>query len=189
MAAADPRLVGDHAGDARRLGARPLLAGVSRPLLRRRHRRAACGDLRRGSRLRGDEARRRHLLDIPAARLRSADPRRRAAESARRVRDRSRRHRRRRRRDAHRRVRLVVPALRPQHDRDGARRRERMPADALHGVHARHAGGGSLSARKRARRRPSSSDDDARCRSARARSAARRRVARTGSRSSPSAAW
>ena len=37
----------------------------------------------------------------------------------------------------HRRVRPVVPALPSQHDGDGARRRERMPADALHGVHAR----------------------------------------------------
>ena len=32
-------------------------------------------------------------------------------------------------------------------------RRERVPADALHGVHARHAGRGALSARHRARRR------------------------------------
>ena len=62
-------------------------------------------------------------------------------------------HRRRRRRDAHRRVRPLVPALPAEHDGDGARRRERMPADALHGVHARHAGGGPLSARHRARRR------------------------------------
>ena len=91
----------DHAGDARGLGARPLLAGIPGALLRRRHRRAACGDVRRGARVRGDEARRRHLLDVPAARLRSADPRRRAAEPAGRVRDRPRRHRRRRRRDAH----------------------------------------------------------------------------------------
>ena len=50
---------------------------------------------------------------------------------------------------------LVVPALPAQHDGDGARRRERMPADALHGVHARHAGGGSLSARQRPGRRRS----------------------------------
>ena len=145
----------DHAGDARGLGARPLLAGVSGALLRRRHRRAARGDVRRGSRVRGHEARRRDLFDVPAARLRSADPRRGAAESARRVRDRPRGHRRRRRRDAHGRVRSFVPALPAQHDGDGARRRERMPADALHGVHAGHAGGGSLSARQRSRRRRS----------------------------------
>ncbi len=58
----------DHAGDARGLGARPLLAGVSGALLRRRHRRAARGDVRRRARVRGHEARRRHLLDVPAAR-------------------------------------------------------------------------------------------------------------------------
>ncbi len=150
MAARDPRLVAHHAGDARGLGPRPLFAGVSRPLLRRRHRRAARGDVRRGPRLRGHEAGRRDLFDVPAARLRPADPRRRAAEPAGGVRDRPRRHRRRRRRDAHRRVRPLVPALPAQHDGDGARRRERMPADALHGVHARHADRGALSARQRA---------------------------------------
>jgi 1-deoxy-D-xylulose-5-phosphate synthase len=56
-------------------------------------------------------------------------------------------HRRRRRRDALRRVRPDLPALRAQHDGDDAVRRERVPADALHRVHARHAERGSLSAR------------------------------------------
>ena len=64
--------------------------------------------------------------------LRPADPRRRAAEPAGAVRDRSRRARRRRRRDAHRRVRSRLPALPAEHDGDGAVRRERMPADAVH---------------------------------------------------------
>ena len=105
MAARDRAPRRDHAGDARGLGPRPLLAGIPGSLLRRRHRRAACGDVRRGARVRGHEAGRRHLFDVPAARLRPADPRRRAAEPAGRVRDRPRRHRRRRRRDAHRRVR------------------------------------------------------------------------------------
>ena len=140
-----------HAGDARGLGPRALLAGVPGPLLRRRHRRAARGHLRRRARLRGHEAGGRDLLDVPAARLRPADPRRRAAEPAGGVRDRPRRHRRRRRRDAHRRLRPFVPALPAQHDGDGAGRRERVPADALHGVHAGHADRGALSARQRAR--------------------------------------
>jgi 1-deoxy-D-xylulose-5-phosphate synthase len=41
--------------------------------------------------------------------------------------------------DAPRRVRPLVPALHPQHDRDGPRRRERVPADALHGILHRRA--------------------------------------------------
>ncbi len=143
----------DHAGDARRLGARALLAGVPGALFRRRHRRAARGDVRRRPRLRGHEAGRRDLFDVPAARLRPADPRRRAAEPAGGVRDRPRRHRRRRRRDAHRRVRSFLPALPAEHDGDGAGRRERVPADALHGVHAGHARRRPLSARRRTRGR------------------------------------
>ena len=93
-----------HAGDARGLGPRALLAGISGALFRRRHRRAARGDVRGRSRVRGHEARRRDLFDVPAARLRPADPRRRAAEPPGGVRDRPRRHRRRRRRDPHRRA-------------------------------------------------------------------------------------
>ena len=49
-----------------------------------------------------------------------------------RVRARPRRPGRRRRRDARRRLRPRLPALRAEHDGDGARRRERVPADALH---------------------------------------------------------
>ena len=134
----------DHAGDARGLRARPLLAGISGALLRRGHRRAARGHVCRGTRVRGDEADRRHLFDVPAARLRPAHSRCRAAETGCRVRDRPRRDRRGRRRDALRRLRLDLSALRAQHDGDGALRRERVPADALHRLHARLAGRGSL---------------------------------------------
>ena len=77
-----------------------------------------------GSRLRRHEARRRDLLDIPAARVRSTHPRRRAAESARHVCDRSRRTGRRRRRDAPRQLRPIVSALHSESDAHGASRRE-----------------------------------------------------------------
>ena len=116
-------------------------------LLRRRDRRAARGDLRRRHRLRGAQARGGDLLDLPAARLRPADPRRRDPEPAGAVRAGPRRHRRRRRPDAQRRVRLRLPAHGAEPGRDGARRRERVPADAVHRVPDRWAGGGPVSAR------------------------------------------
>jgi 1-deoxy-D-xylulose-5-phosphate synthase len=106
-----------------------------------------------GLALRGHEACRRDLLDVPPARVRPAHPRRRAAEPAGGVRHRSRRDRRRRRSHAPRRVRSFVPALHSEHDRDGAGRRERVPADAVHRLPAGHADGRSLSARQRPRRR------------------------------------
>jgi 1-deoxy-D-xylulose-5-phosphate synthase len=61
-----------------------------------------------GARVRGHEAGRRDLLDVPAARLRPADPRRCDPEPAGALRARSRRDRRRRRADAQRRFRLRV---------------------------------------------------------------------------------
>ena len=111
-----------HAGDARRLRPRALLAGVPEALFRRRHRGTACRHVRRRSRVRGHEAGGRDLLDVPAARVRPADPRRRAAEPAGDVRDRPRRDRRRRRRDAPRRIRSFLPALPAEHDGDDAGR-------------------------------------------------------------------
>ena len=142
---------GHHAGDARRFGPRQVLAAVPRALLRRRHRRAARGDVRRRPRVRGHAPHRRDLFDVPAARVRPGDPRRRAAEPAGGVRDRPRGRGRRRRRHAHRRVRHLLPALPAQHDGDDAVRRERVPADAVHGGHAGFAGRRALSARRRGR--------------------------------------
>ena len=52
-----------------------------------------------------------------------------------------------------------LSALHPEHDGDGARRRERVPADAVHRVHARHAGRRPLPARLRPRRRDCGRDD------------------------------
>ena len=60
---------GYHAGDARRLGPGRILAPLPGPLLRRRHRRAARCDARRGIRLRGRETRGRDLLDVSATGL------------------------------------------------------------------------------------------------------------------------
>ena len=99
-------------------------------LLRRRHRRAACRDLRRRPGLRRAEAGGGDLLHLPAARLRPADPRRGDPEPAGGVRARPRRHRRRRRRDARRRLRHRLPALHAEHERADAGRRERMPPGA-----------------------------------------------------------
>ena len=67
--------------------------------------------------VRGPAAGRRDLLDVPAARLRPAGPRRRTAEPAGAVRRRPRGRGRRRRRHAHRRVRPRLPALPAEHDR------------------------------------------------------------------------
>ena len=80
-----------HARDARRLGHGRVREALPGPLFRRRHRRAARGDVRRRSRRRRHETGRRDLFDVPATRLRSIDPRRRAAKPAGGVRHRPRR--------------------------------------------------------------------------------------------------
>ena len=108
---------------------------ASRSVLRRRHRRAARGDLRRRTGRRGPEARGGDLLHLPAARLRPVDSRRRAAEPAGGVRARPRRTGRQRRRDAPGELRPGVRALHPEHRDHGAGRRERVPADAVHRHH------------------------------------------------------
>ena len=95
---------------------------------------------------RGARPGRRDLLDVPAARLRPAGPRRRAAETAGAVRDRPRGTGRPRRRHAQRRVRPELPALRAGHGRDDAERRQRAARHAAHGPRAPGPGGRALSA-------------------------------------------
>ena len=131
--ARDPRVIGITAAMAGGTGLSQLAARAARPVLRRRHRRAARGAVRGRPGARGHEAGVRDLLDLPPARVRPDHPRRLPAEAGRRVRDGPRGPGRRRRADAPRLLRHLVPARDPEHGRDGAARR----GDA--GAHAAHA--------------------------------------------------
>ena len=122
-----------HRRDVRRNRPVGALQGAAGPVLRRRHRRAARGAVRRRPRARGHEACCRHLLDVPSTRLRPDHPRRRATEAERRVLHGSSGAGRRRRPHAPWRIRHLVPAPDPEHRRNGAARRGDAGPDASHG--------------------------------------------------------
>ena len=127
--------------------------GDARPLLRRRHRRAAGGAVRLRPRAPGRAARVRDLLDLPAARLRPDRPRRLPAEAARRLLHGPRRARRRRRPDPPRRVRHRLPALPAEHHADGAARRGDARPHAPHRAAPRRRPGRHPLPARRGRRR------------------------------------
>ena len=149
----DPRVVGITA--AMNSGHRPEhpAEGDARALLRRRHRRAAGAAVRGRPRAAGLAARRRDLLDLPAARLRPDRARPLPAAAARGARDGPRRPRRRRRPDAPRRVRHRLPALPAAHDADGAARRGDARAHAAHRAAPRRRAGRAPLPARRGRRR------------------------------------
>ena len=122
-------------------------------LLRRRHRRAAGGPVRRGPGPAGVQAGRGDLLDLPAARLRPDRPRRLPAEPERGVRHGPRRAGRRRRAHPPRRVRHRLPALPAQHRADGsARRGDARPHAPHRAALRRRPGRPALPARRGGRR-------------------------------------
>ena len=125
----------DHRRDELRHRAEHPAEGDARALLRRRDRRAAGDPVRRRARAAGRQARGRHLLHLPPARVRPDRPRRVPAEPERRVRDGPRRVGRRRRPDPPRGVRHRLPALPAEHRADGAARRGRAREHAAHGGH------------------------------------------------------
>ncbi len=133
-AARDDRIVAITAAMPHGTGLDRFGRRLSRPNVRRRHRRAARRHLRGGPRLRRLQAVLRDLFDVSAARLRSGRARRRDPEPSRALRHRSRGAGRRGRLDARRLVRRRLSHLPAQHDGDGGGRRSRTRA---HGRHLR----------------------------------------------------
>ena len=130
----------DHRGDGRRHGADGAREGVPGAVLRRRDRRAGRRPVRVGARGPGGKAGLRDLLDVPAACLRPAGPRRLPAEAERGLRDGPRRSRRRRRADPPWRLRRLLLPRAPQRRRDGsARRGDARPHAAYRGQPRRRA--------------------------------------------------
>ena len=123
--AQDPGHHGGHDGGDRASQVRREIPGA---LLRRRHRRTACGHLCGRAGGRRLQAGRGHLLDVPPEGLRPGLPRRLPPEPAGRLRARQGGHRARRRADAPGRQRHCLSAAHAEHHRHGAEGRERAPA-------------------------------------------------------------
>ena len=128
----DERVVGITAAMNSGTGLSILQKAMPGALLRRRHRRAAGGPVRRRARARGRQAGGGDLLDLPAARLRPDRPRRLPAAAERRLRDGPGGARGRRRAHPPRRLRHRLPALPAQHRADGPPRRGDARPHAAH---------------------------------------------------------